>query len=74
MPSDLGTPAKRGQGTGKLQNFPSITWCEGTVSSHEYPLNIDLYSHSADFIDLAQNSPCGSAQMVEAELEAIHEH
>ena len=46
----------------------------GQFDSCEYPLIISFDSTSADFIDLAQNSLCSSAQMVEAELEVMREH
>ena len=62
--------ADRGQGNHEIFHpLPGIQF-----ANCKYPLNIDFYSHSADFIDLAQNLPCGSARIVEAELEAMHEH
>ena len=61
-------------GKANQENFHPLPGVMGQFASCEYPLNIDFYSTSAVFIDLARNSPCGSAQMVEAEPEATHEH
>ena len=74
MPCDQETPAKCGQGTGKSQNFHLLPGVREQFASCEYLLNTNFYSHSADFIDLARNSPCLSAWMVEAELEAMRQH
>ena len=45
----------------------------GQFASCENLLNVNFYSPNADFIDLTQNSLCGSAWMVEAKREAMHE-
>ena len=53
--------------------FHPLPGVRGQSASCEYPLITDFYSPAADFIDLAWNLPCGSAQIVEAELGAMHE-
>ena len=56
------------------QSFCLLAGVRGQFASCEYPLNINLYSDSTDLTDLARNSPCVSARMVEAEQEAMRKH
>ena len=61
-------------GQANYEIFCPLPGVRGQFASCEYPHKINFYSHSADFIDLVWNSPCGSARMVEVEQEAMREH
>ena len=50
-----------------------LAWWDSLQAANTYSLSI-FYSSSEDIIHLAQNSPCGSAWMVEAEPEAMREN
>ena len=64
--------AERGQENDNI--FCPLPGMRGWFATRDYPLNFDCYSPGADFTDLVQKSPCGSAWMVQAEPEAICEH
>lgn len=72
MPCDQGTPAQCKQANHKL--FHPLPGMRGLFASCEYPINTDFYSPSADLTEQARNSLSGSAQLVEAEPEAMCEH
>ena len=63
--------ANRGQTNREISHV--LPGMRGQFAICEYLLNINFYSSSADFIDLAGNSPCGSGRMVKVEPEAMHE-